>query len=274
MSLLAAVLICCLSPTQSSAQCLDSSNVYSFQYNGHAYEVVKENKGWIAASACAVARNGYLAEIGDSAEQHAIFEELKNHAGIDISKTQNQFGTASVWIGGTDAGTEGQWIWDGDNDGVGPQFWSGGPNGSPVGGSYTNWGISPPEPDNSGGQDHLTIIIKPSAINFGLWNDLVATNQLYYLIEYDSGLGYHSKLIQDQIKIYPNPFEDYLIIRKSEGFEIEHIEIYHSNGQKVFNLVPMNSAEVEIDVDHLESGLYLIKIYGENAMEVSRMLIK
>ena len=40
--------------TDSSGQCANSSNIYSFIYNGHSYEVVRENKTWLDASKCAV----------------------------------------------------------------------------------------------------------------------------------------------------------------------------------------------------------------------------
>ena len=50
----------------SFSQCADTSNIYSFAYNGHTYEVIKENKTWTDASLCAVSRGGYLVEINDS----------------------------------------------------------------------------------------------------------------------------------------------------------------------------------------------------------------
>ncbi len=75
--------------SQGFGQCADSLNIYSFEYNGHSYEVVKENKTWTDASACAVERGGYLSEINDSAEQDSIFHQLTNNAGIIESNTQN-----------------------------------------------------------------------------------------------------------------------------------------------------------------------------------------
>ena len=92
--------------------CAGASDIYSFNYNGHTYEVVKENKNWTDAAACAVARNGYLAEISDANENAAIFNELSNNAGITLSQTStsNGGGAAYVWIGGNDITTEGTWI--------------------------------------------------------------------------------------------------------------------------------------------------------------------
>ena len=118
-----------------NAQCVtNEANIYSFDYNGHTYQVVKEINNWIDAALCAVENGGYLTEINDEAEQIAIYNELDNNAGIILTETQNRFSRAAIWIGGSDLAAEGVWILDGDNDGVGPQFWEGGVNGNPIGG--------------------------------------------------------------------------------------------------------------------------------------------
>ncbi len=257
-----------------SGQCADDANIYSFTYNGHSYEVVKENKTWTDASTCAISRNGYLAEINDEAEQDAVFTALTDNAGIVTDNTQNQFGTASVWLGGSDAGTEGSWIWDGNNDGMGAQFWSGGPNGSPVGGLYSNWGTSPAEPDNSGGQDHLTIIIKPSAVNFGLWNDLVSTNTIYYLIEYNEVVSTEEVVLKENITVYPNPFTNFISIENNSEIAVDRISIMNILGQNIKTIYPIELTNNEINVADLEDGMYLLILHFENGEVVSRKVLK
>lgn len=255
-------------------QCADEANIYAFTYNGHAYEVVRENQTWTAASSCAVSRSGYLAEINDEAEQDAIFAELTDNAGIVTDNTQNQFGTASVWIGGSDAGTEGDWIWDGNNDGMGEQFWSGGPNGSSVGGLYTNWGTSPAEPDNSGGQDHLTMIIKPSAVNFGLWNDLVATNTIYYLIEYNETVATEEAALNENITVYPNPFTSFVTIENNSEIAVERISVTNLLGQTIKTVYPNEMTNNEVNLADLQGGMYLFVLHFENGEFVSRKVMK
>lgn len=269
---LMAVLI--MAYNHSSGQCADSTNIYAFVYNGHSYEVVKENRTWTDASACAVDRNGYLAEINDLEEQNAIFNELANNAGIVTNNTQNQFGTASVWLGGSDAGTEGNWIWDGNNDGIGPQFWSGAASGNPVGGLYTNWGTSPAEPDNSGGQDHLTIIIKTTAVNFGLWNDLVATNSIYYLIEKDSIISGSDVELKSNMNIYPNPFNDFLTIENNNSVAIVNMEIFDLLGQRVKAFNTNEMINKEVDISTLNYGIYILNVHFENGRSVSQNVMK
>lgn len=256
------------------SQCVDPINIYEFTYNDHTYEVVKENKTWTEASTCAVSQGGYLAEINDEAEQDAIFDELVNNAGIVEADTQNQFGTASVWLGGHDAGEEGEWIWDGANSGTGPQFWNGGPNGNPVGGLYTNWGISPPEPDNSGGQDRLTMIIKATATNYSLWNDLVDTNTIYYVIEKDFILGTSDAELKKNIAVYPNPFTEFISIENNTTLAIEKATIFDLKGQKIRTVTAQELKDNSINVASLSNGMYIINIHFENGKLVSQKLVK
>ena len=258
----------------SFSQCANPINIFSFVHNGHSYEVVKENKTWTNAAACAVSRNGYLAEINDLAEQNAIFTELTSNAGITITSTQNQFGTASVWLGGSDAVTEGNWIWDGDNNGIGTQFWSGGPNGVPIGRRYTKWGTSPAEPDNSGGQDHLTIIIKPTAVNYGRWNDLISTNSIYYLIEYSTILSNQDLELKDQLNIYPNPFNNIITIDYNKSTAIDKITIVTILSQEIKIISPEEMTNNEIDVSSLNNGMYLLNVHLKNGKVVSQKIVK
>ena len=162
-----------------------SSSIVPFTYNEKNYEIVKDNKTWVDASAFAVDRGGFLAEINNEAEQNAIFIELGN-ASIIINNTvaPDGGGASYIWIGGNDIATEGDWIWDGDNDQTGNQFWMGTLAGAPIGGLYNNWGD---EPDDFGsGQDGLGLAITDWPFGVaGQWNDVDDSNTLYFLIEFD-----------------------------------------------------------------------------------------
>ncbi len=163
----------------------DEANVVMFVYNNKNYEIVKETKNWVDASACAVARGGRLTEINDQAEQDEIFLQLGNATLTNANTVApDGGGGAYVWIGGNDLATEGDWIWDGDNDNVGNMFWQGDATG--VGFGFTNWGN---EPDDFGGQDGLGLSLDGWPLGVaGQWNDVAVTNELYYVIEYpDNG---------------------------------------------------------------------------------------
>src|SRR4051812_63179 len=94
------------------AQCAEG---HIFNYDDKSYEIVQENKSWSAASACAVSKGGYLAEINNAQEQQAIFDEIVSLE-IDPDDTEAADGFSSyVWIGGNDIGSEGTWAWNGNN---------------------------------------------------------------------------------------------------------------------------------------------------------------
>lgn len=170
-------------------QCANNANIYTFSYNGQMYEVVKEEKNWVDAAACAVERGGILAEIDDANENSALFTEVTTNAGITNSNTvaPDGGGGAYLWLGANDIATEGTWIWDGNNDGTGAQFWQGTASGSPVGGLYSNWGN---EPDNYTNQDALGLSLNGWPLGVaGEWNDVKDINTLYFIIEYTSNVG-------------------------------------------------------------------------------------
>jgi len=247
---------------QINAQCIDEANVYSFTFNGHSYEIVKESKTWANAVNCAVSRGGYLAEINDVEEHNALFDEINNNAGINISETENDFGTAAIWIGGSDAATEGNWIWDGNNDGNGDQFWSGGINGSAVGGAYTNWGVDPPEPDNSGDQDKLTLTIASWHPNFGKWNDLAASDDVFFVVEYNTILNIASHGPQDinTIILSPNPTNDVVTINNTASSRITSLTVINASGELIEQKNELSVRTISLDVSQYSSGVYFVKI--------------
>lgn len=165
-------------------QCASSSNVHSFSYKGKTYEIIKENKTWVEASACAKKRGGILVEINDADEQNAIYSELVSKAHINNNNTiaQDGGGGAYVWIGANDFATEGNWVWDGNNDKKVTLFWVGDQSGKSIDGLFNNWGD---EPDDYGGQDALALSLNGWPLGeAGQWNDVDLNNELYFVIEY------------------------------------------------------------------------------------------
>ena len=263
--------------------CANDTNIYSFVYNDVSYEIVKENKTWVDAAACAVARGGFLAEINNQEEQDTIFDELQN-ANINLANTVavEGGGASYVWLGGNDmdingVSHEGQWVWNGNNDSNMVQFWQGDTNGNPVNGLYNNWGT---EPDNSGNQDALSMALTqwPLTSNnplgiAGQWNDLDETNTLYYVIEYDSNLGIDNTVVEN-IKIYPNPVNNILTI-DNDLYAIARVDIINVLGQvvKVAKFIS-TTKKVTIDFSTINSGTYFVKVNYTNGKSIVKKLIK
>ena len=165
-----------------------------FEHGGHTYKLVELPATWHEAAAAAEAMSlagdaGYLARIDSAAENQAILAAVSTHlspAQLANSIPNDGSEAAFVWLGGSDAEREGQWTWTNNGD----PFWQGDFNGSPVGGRYTNWGI---QPDNAGGAENaLAMGLADWPEPFydlgatGQWNDLEASNQLVYVVEFDT----------------------------------------------------------------------------------------
>lgn len=173
-------------------------------YDGHVYQLIKENRTWSNAAGDAAGRllngeAGHLVVIEDQEENAALFEFLTFHvpsSEYDRTRAPDGGNGVYVWIGASDLTVEGDWIWDGDGDGTGELFWQGlgRSGGQIIDGRYNNWGHYPTadqqwEPDNSSGglQDAAGMGVANWPRGFAAeWNDIRATNSLYYLIEFDT----------------------------------------------------------------------------------------
>ena len=117
--------------------------------NGHAYYLLDLNT-WTNSELEAVSLGGHLVTINDAAEQSWIVET---------------FGSAdrSIWIGFTDAGTEGVWRWV---------------SGQPA--TYTNWASGEPNNDGPENWGHLWPV--GFADRGSMWND-APSQAMYSIVE-------------------------------------------------------------------------------------------
>jgi outer membrane protein OmpA-like peptidoglycan-associated protein len=109
---------------------------------------------------------GYLAEINSAAENSFI--------GTETTAT-------NVWIGATDAATEGTWIWDGATST--PKPTGNGTNAGPTA-SYQSWAGGEPNEHSSGGPSGEDCAVTNWQGAVGMWNDLPCGSAYSYLIEY------------------------------------------------------------------------------------------
>jgi len=253
------------------AQCAADQNVFAFTYDGKAYEIIKENKTWINASACAVSRGGYLAEVNSLEENDAIFNQLAI-AGVNPDDTPASDGFSSyVWLGGNDITNEGNWVWNGNNDTNTTAFWQGTASGSAVNGNFSNWGN---EPDNWGtgtGQDGLGMAVIDWPLGpAGKWNDVKHSNALFFVVEYSTILGVDA-INKNEVALYPNPAKDILNI--STVSPVKAVTLYTMDGQAIGS--GYNAASNgELSIANLPKGLYIVYIQMADGTSVSKKLIK
>lgn len=132
---------------------------------GNFYRLVNSTVNLATAQANAAAAlvngvAGYVTNITSAAENSFVASIL----------------TTTSWIGGTDAGVEGEWRWMAGPE-TGMMFWLGTATGSVQNGLYASWGGG--EPNNSGNEDGIEMRTT------GVWNDTVVTGSRPYVIEWD-----------------------------------------------------------------------------------------
>ena len=115
------------------------------------YTLFSHQKTWSEASAECLGRGMQLASVLSAAEN----EQLVRVVGHLPANTR-------LWIGGTDAASEGTWKWS--------------PSGMPL--SYTNWYYR--EPNNDWGNEHCLELVPRWS---GKWNDLDCTANRKYVCE-------------------------------------------------------------------------------------------
>ena len=165
-----------------------------FEHDGHTYKLIESTATWEQANTIAEkmtlgGHSGYLARIDSAAENRVIFEAISGRLSTgqrDATTPNDGSGTAFIWLGGSDAVSEGDWRWANNDE----PFWLGDFNGSSVGGRYHNWGVQPD--DATGSEDALAMGLGDWPEPFydlgaaGQWNDLDPANTLMYVIEFDT----------------------------------------------------------------------------------------
>lgn len=75
-------------------------------------------------------------------------------------------------------------------------------------------------------------------------------------------------IVNHQVSVYPNPFTDVLQIESSQS--IETIEVYDLTGKRVYK----SEAKQQIELGHLQAGVYMLNIYTANGKDTIRVVKK
>ncbi len=103
---------------------------------------------------------------------------------------------------------------------------------------------------------------------------MIATNSIYYLIEYSGVLSIEDVELKRNLSIYPNPFGNYLAIDNTNSVAIDKMEIVTLLGQKIKTIGADEMVENKIDVSDLNNGVYLLQVHFENGEIIGRKIVK
>ena len=90
-------------------------------------------------------------------------------------------------------------------------------------------------------------------------------------VEFEStNIGIPQYLLDQTVLVYPNPVQDYVKVRLNTAFE--QIEITNLLGQVIYNAI-VNASEFEIKTTDYKSGIYFIRLQGEQGV-VTKKFVK
>lgn len=83
-----------------------------------------------------------------------------------------------------------------------------------------------------------------------------------------------NKVLNSGIKIYPNPANSKIFIELTNGaLTYKKLEIFNGNGQKCLSIpVDIGSQPIEVNVEKLNKGLYLVKLMNDEGYIFTKMI--
>lgn len=109
------------------------------------------------------------------------------------------------------------------------------------------------------GTENGPIVLSSNNSNYPSPTSVIPTNTLPVVTNICTLLGIENYNNETNIKIYPNPFADYLKIDLPKGGDNAILEIYNSLGQQVLN-EKLNNQFSTVKIGNINSGLFFIKV--------------
>ncbi len=77
-----------------------------------------------------------------------------------------------------------------------------------------------------------------------------------------------------EIAVFPNPASDFIQIQHANSKSLESVEILDVNGKLVYSDSGFNTSTIQLEVDFLLTGVYLLKLHYTEGVAVKELLIK
>lgn len=106
------------------------------------------------------------------------------------------------------------------------------------------------------------------ACKFAFAGGLAVTKYFTYTVGKDCSLNTANEIFDTSIQLFPNPTADEISI-SSKSNAIYKVEIYSTTGKKVYETTNSFNA---ISLKDISSGIYIVKIYGDNVTSLKKVL--
>ena len=83
-----------------------------------------------------------------------------------------------------------------------------------------------------------------------------------------------AELHAEQIWVYPNPSEGLLSIRLPDTAQAVNLYLYNAQGYQVMETIGGSEGSLTLDISHLASGMYVLKVASDKMSEMHRILLK
>jgi hypothetical protein len=111
-----------------------------------------------------------------------------------------------------------------------------------------------------------------SYIKYTFFNENNESEAISVVVQFSAtttGIG--DVIEETAIAVYPNPANNFVNIESQS--RIERIGIYDLTGKAVYN-TPVDQNKLKVNIDFLESGIYLIKLETENGTRVEKLNVR
>jgi hypothetical protein len=115
----------------------------------------------------------------------------------------------------------------------------------------------------------------PAEIISSLQNTLPFSDQIVgtFVFTLQEVLSIEDNLFQNSISIYPNPTNGKVYLNSNKEFDISRVEIFDLNGRNLRSYQELGGRDFLVLHD-IKSGVYLLRMYSDNAVLTKKIIIK
>ncbi|MGB5361716.1 MAG: spondin domain-containing protein [Aureibaculum sp.] len=115
----------------------------------------------------------------------------------------------------------------------------------------------------------------PAEIISSLQNTLPFSDQIVgtFVFTLQEVLSIENNLFQNSISIYPNPTNGKVYLNSNKEFDISRVEIFDLNGRNLRSYQELDGRDFLVLHD-IKSGVYLLRMYSDNAVSTKKIIIK